>query len=64
MAAVLPSSYVFEGMRAVLIDGVFRTDFLAWAAGLNLVYLGLGAASFLAHLRLARNRGLILQVGE
>tara|TARA_B100000614_G_C14515069_1_gene480167 strand:- start:357 stop:1166 length:810 start_codon:yes stop_codon:yes gene_type:complete len=60
----LPSSYVFEGMRAVVIDGVFRSDFLAYAAGLNLVYLAIGAASFVAHLRLARNRGLILQIGE
>jgi ABC-2 type transport system permease protein len=64
VAMALPSSHVFEGMRAVMFDHVFRwRDFLA-AAALNVVYLGLGAAAFLYAFRDARRRGALLQVGE
>ena len=64
VAMALPSSHVFEGMRAVMFDHVFRwRDFLT-AAGLNVVYLGLGAAAFLYAFRDARRRGALLQVGE
>ena len=63
-AAALPSAYVFEGMRAVLIDGTFRLDLMAWASGLNVIWLGLGFLAFLQGYRLARRRGAILQQGE
>jgi ABC-2 type transport system permease protein len=64
VALALPSAHVFEGMRAVMFEHVFRWgDFLA-ALGLNLVYLGLGAAAFLYAFRGARRRGALLQVGE
>ena len=63
-AWALPSTYVFEGMRAVMFDHVFRWgDFFA-AAGLNVVYLALGGAAFLHAFRDARRRGALLQVGE
>ena len=64
MAAVLPSAHVFEGMRAVMIEGVFRTDLFLWAVGLNVAYLAGGAALFLYAFEIARRRGLILQSGE
>ncbi len=64
IAAVLPSAHVFEGMRAVMIQGVFRTDLFLWAAGLNVVYIAAGAALFLYAFEIARRRGLILQSGE
>jgi ABC-2 type transport system permease protein len=60
----LPSSHVFEGMRAVLIDGHVRADLLANALALNVVYLGAGIAVFLAYFRSARMRGLLLHIGE
>jgi ABC-2 type transport system permease protein len=60
----LPSSYVFEGMRAVLIDGRFRLDLLINALALNVIYLGAGIAIFLAYFRSARVRGLLLHIGE
>ncbi len=64
VALALPSAHVFEGMRAVMFEHVFRWgDFLA-ALGLDLVYLGLGAAAFLYAFRGARRRGALLQVGE
>ncbi len=64
VAWLLPSSHVFEGMRAVLIDHQFRTDLLINAVLLNLVYLAAGLAVFLAYFRVARVRGQLLQIGE
>ena len=64
IAWALPSSHVFEGMRAVLIDHHFRSDLLLNAALLNLVYLAAGLAVFLAYFRIARVRGQLLQIGE
>ncbi len=64
VAYVLPSSHVFEGMRAVLFEGSFRTDLLVNALLLNAVYLAGGIAAFLAYFRVARVRGQLLHVGE
>ena len=63
-AWALPSTYVFEGMRAVMFDGNFRTDYLLSAIGLDLIYLALGAAVFFIAFRDARRRGALLQMGE
>ena len=60
----LPASYVFEGMRAVLLDHVFRLDYLFYALLLNSGYLGLGIRIFLATVHQARARGSLLQSGE
>lgn len=64
VAYALPASYVFEGMRAVLFEHVFRADLLLWAAALNVVYLAAGVAAFVAFFNIARTRGQLLQVGE
>jgi ABC-2 type transport system permease protein len=64
VAWCLPPAYVFEGMRAVLLDGVVRLDLLAGAALLNLLYLGVGASLFLWSFHVARRRGLLLKTGE
>lgn len=64
VALALPPTHVFEGMRAILIDGIFRADFLAWGLALNLVYLAAGLAAFHALLRSARVQGSLLQLGE
>ena len=64
VAWALPSAHVFEGMRAVLFDHVVRLDYLAYAAGLNLLYMVLGVLAFLYAVRLARRRGLLIQMGE
>ena len=64
VAWALPSSYVFEGMRAVLFQHVFRTDLLWHAAALNALYLAIGAAVFLLFFGIVRRRGLLLQMGE
>jgi ABC-2 type transport system permease protein len=64
IAGCLPSSYVFEGMRAVMFDHVFRWDLFAWSVALNVVYLGLGLGVYLWSFSRARQLGLLLQVGE
>jgi ABC-2 type transport system permease protein len=64
VAWALPSAHVFEGMRAALFDHAVRMDHLAAAAGLNALYMVLGVLAFLYAVRLARQRGLFLQMGE
>ena len=60
----LPSSYVFEGLRAVLFENRFRLDLLSAGAALSLVYMALAGAFFLYMCQVARVRGLLLQQGE
>lgn len=64
VAHVLPSMYVFEGMRALLFTHVFRVDLLVSAIALNIVYIALGVGVFLFYFRVARQRGQLLHVGE
>jgi ABC-2 type transport system permease protein len=64
VAFLLPSSHVFEGMRAVIIDHSFRFDLLFNALALNVVYLGVGIAAFLLFFRAARVGGQLVHIGE
>lgn len=63
-AWAIPTSHVFEGMRKVLFEGVFDSGYLLNAAGLNVFYLLLGSWIFYRAFQSARQRGLLLQVGE
>src|SRR5689334_21793895 len=60
----LPPTYVFEGMRALVIDQVFRADLMLQALGLNVLFFVAGAAAFLALLKSARRNGSLMQGGE
>ena len=42
VAWALPPTYVFEGMRALLIDQVFRADLMLDALALNVVFFAAG----------------------
>src|SRR5262245_6844571 len=64
IAWALPPTYVFEGMRALLIDQVFRADLMLQALGLNLAFFAAGSAAFLALLKSARRNGSLMQGGE
>jgi ABC-2 type transport system permease protein len=64
IASVLPSAHVFEGMRGVLLHGIFRWNEFWLAAALNVVYLALGAALFAWSVHHAREHGTLLQMGE
>lgn len=59
-----PPVYVFEGMRSLLFDGVFRLDLLLGALGLNIMYLCVGGVIFGWSFRVARRHGLLLNTGE
>jgi ABC-2 type transport system permease protein len=64
VAWALPPTYVFEGMRALLIDHVFRADLMLGALGINaMLFIG-SFAIFLALLRSARRHGSLIQGGE
>jgi len=64
VALALPTTHVFEGMRAVLAGSVFPAGHLAWAFGLNLLFMGAAVWIFIAIFGVARRRGLLLTVGE
>ena len=64
IAWALPSAHIFEGMRAVLAEGVFRTELLINAIMLNVLYIAAGFTIFLYVFRLARIKGFLVQMGE
>ncbi len=63
-AWALPPTYVFEGMRALLADGVFRADLMVQALALNAVYFVAACLAFFALLNSARRHGALIQSGE
>ncbi len=64
IAWALPPTYVFEGMRALMIDKVFRGDLMVQSLAINAVLLIASFAGFLAFLRSARRHGSLIQSGE
>jgi ABC-2 type transport system permease protein len=60
----LPTTYIFEGMRAVMIGGALDWRMLVGALLLDLVYVALGYAVFVWAFRRARERGTLLASGE
>ena len=64
VAQFVPTSYVFEGMRALLLQGEWRSDLLQKAVLLNCIYFIMGMGAFLFAFRLARKHGLLIQSGE
>lgn len=64
LAWALPPTYVFEGMRELLLNKVFRGDLMLWALGLNALYFVAASAAFIGLLNSARREGALLQTGE
>jgi ABC-2 type transport system permease protein len=62
IASALPATHVFEGMRAVLLEGRMPWGQLGWATGLNLAYLALAASLAAWVLRIALERGLLPKI--
>ena len=60
----LPPTYVFEGMRALVISHEFRADLMLQACALNAVYFSAAVIAFLQLLKSARRQGSLLQSGE
>ena len=63
IAFALPSSHVFEGMRAAL-EGQILWGELGWACVLNAVWLAVLLVVFGRQFRQARLRGALLNIGE
>ncbi|MET0970295.1 MAG: ABC transporter permease [Tardiphaga sp.] len=64
IAWCLPPTYVFEGMRALLFDHVFRPDLMLTALAINAVLFIVSFASFLGLLKSARRAGSLISGGE
>jgi ABC-2 type transport system permease protein len=64
IAWATPAAHVFEGMRTVMLEQRFDHRLFWNAIGLNALYLAAGMAVFFWMFRVARRRGLLLQVGE
>jgi ABC-2 type transport system permease protein len=64
VSAALPPTHVFEGLRAIMIEQVFRPDLMLKAFGLNLLYFSGAYLLFLYFLRQARIKGSLMQIGE
>ena len=64
IALALPSAHVFEGMRAAMADGTVRWDHLAWAFGLNGLWMVAALFVFSVQFRHAREGGALLNIGE
>ena len=60
----LPPTYVFEGMRALLIEHVFRVDLMLEAFAFNVVLFAAASIAFHSLLESARVQGSLLQSGE
>jgi len=63
-AWMLPPTYVFEGMRALIVDHVFRADLMVEALLLNAAFFAAAVVAFLLLLKSARRHGSLLQTGE
>lgn len=63
-AWMLPPTYVFEGMRSVVLEGVFRPDLMLWAASLNALYFVGAVALFRYLIDSAREAGSLVSMGE
>jgi ABC-2 type transport system permease protein len=64
IAWALPPTYVFEGMRTLLIEHTFRLDLMLEALALNVVLFTVTSLAFVALLASARRNGSLMQTGE
>jgi ABC-2 type transport system permease protein len=64
IAWTLPPTYVFEGMRALLLTHVFRADLMLAALSINIALITLAIFACLRYLQAARQHGSLLQGSE
>ena len=60
----IPATPVFEGMRTVILTGEFPLPELIRSFSLNMLYLSAAMFFFYYTFRVARQKGLLLKVGE
>jgi ABC-2 type transport system permease protein len=64
VALALPPTYVFEGLRAIVLQGAFVSDLMMKALALNVLYFAAGYGAFAYFLQSARVHGSLVQMGE
>jgi ABC-2 type transport system permease protein len=64
VALALPPTYVFEGLRAIVLTGDYAGQLMVKALVLNAFYFGAGWATFAYFLESARVNGTLVQMGE
>ncbi len=64
LSRATPAACVFEGMRALLMQGRFDFDLFLRAVYLNAIYLAVGIVLFMFMFHLARRDGQLLTIGE
>lgn len=64
LSYALPPKYIFDAMRSILRDQHFDGGLLIASFSLDAVYIALAAGAFLLFLDQARDRGILLSVGE
>jgi ABC-2 type transport system permease protein len=62
MAAMLPTTHSFEGMRHVIESGSFLESRFTWGLGLNLIYFIFAMVFFRWMFASARSRGLLVKM--
>jgi len=60
----LPTSYIFDGMRSILLHGTMQWNLLLLAFGMSILYLLVGFQIFLWFFRASRRAGSLLNQGE
>jgi ABC-2 type transport system permease protein len=61
VAWLLPTTYAFEGMRAVLSGHAPPWGFVGWAFAMNAVLFGIAAGVFARVMWVARETGLLMR---
>ena len=64
VAWALPPTYVFEGMRALIMEQSFRADLMVEAFALNAVYFAAAVLPSCSCSRARAAHGSLLQTGE
>ncbi len=64
VALSLPPTYVFEGLRAIVLNGTFDVTLMVESFLLNVLYFAGGYATFAYFLHSARVNGTLVQMGE
>ena len=64
ISLALAPTYVFEGMRAILLQGTVEASLMVKALIINAAYLSAGALAFMFYLQDARRRGALVGMGE
>ncbi len=64
IAWIVPPAHIFEGMRAVLVDGTMPVVHIIWATGLNLIFLMMIVSLFYHTFNVCKDKGMLVRVGE